>query len=102
MPPRHSTTLFSPISQVLDGWTPPAIVVLGDESAGKSTILEQLAMLPVFPRKKRFCTRLAIHVHVGLNQGRDGPLPSSLPSWHVCIRVSIHTRAQMQGSGIRV
>jgi len=54
------------LASVLDGWTPPAIVVLGDESAGKSTVLEQLAMLPVFPRKKRFCTRLAIHVHVGL------------------------------------
>jgi len=30
---------------------PPAVIVVGDESAGKSTILEQLAMLPVFPRK---------------------------------------------------
>ena len=52
------------LASVLDGWEPPAVIVVGDESAGKSTILEQLAMLPVFPRKKRFCTRLAIHVRL--------------------------------------
>lgn len=52
------------LASVLDGWQPPAVIVVGDESAGKSTILEQLAMLPVFPRKKRFCTRLAIHVRL--------------------------------------
>ena len=33
-----------------------------EESAGKSTILEMLAMLPFFPRKRRCCTRLAIHL----------------------------------------
>lgn len=52
------------LHSVLDGWTPPKIVVIGDESAGKSTILEHLASLPVFPRKKRFCTRLAIHLRL--------------------------------------
>lgn len=52
------------LSSVLDGWTPPKVVVIGDESSGKSTILEQLSMLPIFPRKKRFCTRSAIHVRL--------------------------------------
>lgn len=52
------------LSSVFDGWTPPKIVVLGDESAGKSTLLEMLAMMPIFPRKRRFCTRLAIHLRL--------------------------------------
>lgn len=39
------------------------------ESAGKSTILEQLAMLPFFPRKRRCCTRLAIHVRLRRTPG---------------------------------
>lgn len=48
------------LCSVLEGWRPPRIVVVGDESAGKSTILEQLANVPIFPRKRRFCTRMAI------------------------------------------
>ncbi|KAL1499354.1 hypothetical protein AB1Y20_011561 [Prymnesium parvum] len=44
--------------------TPPKIVVIGDESAGKSTVLEQLIKMPLFPRKKTFCTRLPIHVRL--------------------------------------
>ena len=44
--------------------TPPKIVVIGDESSGKSTVLEQLIRMPLFPRKKTFCTRLPIHVRL--------------------------------------
>eukprot|EP00927_Polykrikos_kofoidii_P081335 TRINITY_DN785_c0_g1_i3.p1 TRINITY_DN785_c0_g1~~TRINITY_DN785_c0_g1_i3.p1 ORF type:complete len:848 (-),score=137.23 TRINITY_DN785_c0_g1_i3:190-2583(-) len=55
------------LRSVLDGWTPPKVVTFGDEGAGKSTVLEQLAMLPVFPRKRRFCTRLAIHLRLRRN-----------------------------------
>ena len=61
-------TVLDPIrdvlAEVLDGWTPPQIVVIGDESAGKSTVLEQLTMFPVFPRSRRFCTRCAIHLRL--------------------------------------
>ncbi|CAE7563208.1 MX2 [Symbiodinium sp. CCMP2456] len=53
--------------EVLDGWTPQRMIVVGDESAGKSTILEMLAMLPIFPRKRRFCTRLATHLRLRRN-----------------------------------
>mmetsp|Transcript_5757 Transcript_5757/g.20045 ORF Transcript_5757/g.20045 Transcript_5757/m.20045 type:complete len:846 (-) Transcript_5757:1193-3730(-) len=60
------------LASCLDGWEPPRIVVVGDESTGKSTLLEQLAMLPVFPRKKRFCTRMAIHLRLR----RDADLPA--------------------------
>eukprot|EP00439_Symbiodinium_sp_Y106_P044919 s3521_g5.t1 len=53
--------------EALDGWTPQRMIVVGDESAGKSTILEMLAMLPIFPRKRRFCTRLATHLRLRRN-----------------------------------
>ena len=44
--------------------TPPKVVVIGDESSGKSTVLEQLIRMPLFPRRKTFCTRLPIHVRL--------------------------------------
>jgi len=49
-------------------WQPPALVVLGNEKSGKSTLLERLAMMPIFPKAKQICTRLAIHVRL-----RRGP-----------------------------
>ena len=52
------------LREVLEGWEPPRIVVIGDESAGKSTILEQLANVPIFPRKRRFCTRMPIELRL--------------------------------------
>lgn len=52
------------LHEVLEGWEPPRIVVIGDESAGKSTILEQLANVPIFPRKRRFCTRMPIELRL--------------------------------------
>ena len=48
----------------LDGWTPPMIVVVGEENSGKSTLLERLAMMPLFPRDERICTKLQIHVRL--------------------------------------
>jgi hypothetical protein len=39
-------------------------VVIGQESSGKSTLLERLAMMPIFPRDRRLCTRLPIHVRL--------------------------------------
>jgi hypothetical protein len=50
------------LEKVLAGWEPPKFVVVGGESAGKSTFLEQLLMLPLFPRNLSFCTRMAVHV----------------------------------------
>jgi hypothetical protein len=52
------------LKQTLHGWQPPQLVVIGQESSGKSTLLERLAMMPIFPRDRRFCTRLPIHVRL--------------------------------------
>ncbi|KAJ0399965.1 hypothetical protein ATCC90586_002156 [Pythium insidiosum] len=40
----------------------PQIVVVGQESSGKSSVLEALAMMPLFPRDEQICTRLPIHL----------------------------------------
>ena len=65
--------------------TPPKIVVIGDESSGKSTVLEQLMRMPLFPRKQEFCTRLPIHVRLR----RPDPASSESPS----VKMSVITAA---------
>jgi WD40 repeat protein len=50
------------LSSMLDGWSPPQVVVMGNENSGKSTLLERLAMIPLFPRDKILCTRMPIEV----------------------------------------
>jgi hypothetical protein len=42
----------------------PQIVVLGNESSGKSTVLERIMGFPIFPRDKKLCTRCVIRVHL--------------------------------------
>jgi len=44
------------LNESLNGWEPPVIVVFGDESSGKSTILDRIAMLPLFPKGEDLCT----------------------------------------------
>ncbi|POM59808.1 hypothetical protein PHPALM_31408 [Phytophthora palmivora] len=48
------------IGHPLTDLTLPQIVVIGQESSGKSSVLESLAMLPLFPRDSDICTRLPI------------------------------------------
>ena len=52
------------ISETMGGEEPPIIIVLGTQSSGKSTILERMIMLPIFPRDAGLCTRVAIKVHL--------------------------------------
>ena len=56
------------IAQSLDGWNPPVVIVIGDESSGKSTLLHRLSWQPYFPRGGSICTRLPIMV--SLRSGR--------------------------------
>ena len=48
----------------LEGWDTPVVVVFGEENTGKSTILERLAMRPIFPKAEGFCTRVPIRVRL--------------------------------------
>eukprot|EP01040_Poterioochromonas_malhamensis_P005109 gene5110-5472_t len=43
---------------------PPKIIVVGNESHGKSTLLERIVNLPIFPKAKGICTRCIIRVHL--------------------------------------
>ncbi len=56
------------LAQCLDGWQPPALVVVGNEKSGKSSQLERLCMMPMFPHDEAICTRLPIQVRL-----RRGP-----------------------------
>ena len=56
----------------LDGWQPPQLVVVGEESSGKSSVLERLMMTPLLPRADNICTRLPIHVRLR-RSGRAEP-----------------------------
>jgi hypothetical protein len=40
--------------------TLPRVVVIGNESSGKSSTLERIAMFPFFPRDRDLCTRMPI------------------------------------------
>jgi hypothetical protein len=42
----------------------PKIIVIGNESHGKSTLLERIIGLPLFPKEKGICTRCVIRVHL--------------------------------------
>ncbi len=42
----------------------PQIIVVGQESSGKSSVLERLAMLQFFPRGKNITTRMPIEVRL--------------------------------------
>jgi hypothetical protein len=52
------------LAETLDGWQPPQLVVVGQESSGKSSVLERLMMTPLLPRDDNICTRLPIHVRL--------------------------------------
>jgi GTP-binding protein EngB required for normal cell division len=64
----HLDPLRKLLARSLDGWEPPQLVVVGNENAGKSSVLERLCMIPIFPRDEQLCTRMPIHVRL-----RRGP-----------------------------
>ena len=48
------------LSTLLNGWKTPVVMVLGNESSGKSSVLDRLAMMPLLPRGEETCTRMLI------------------------------------------
>ena len=56
--------LRAELAQALEGWDTPIVVVFGPQNAGKSTLLERLAMLPIFPKGEGLCTRVPIRIRL--------------------------------------
>lgn len=52
------------LSHTLKGWDTPMIVVFGAQNAGKSSLLERLCMIELFPKGKGLCTRLPIRIRM--------------------------------------
>ncbi len=65
---RRVFNVLDPLRNILEtslgGWQPPQVVVIGEENSGKSSVLERIAMMPIFPRNQRLCTRMPIHVRL--------------------------------------
>lgn len=68
---RDLCKVFSVLDQVRDilhetlgEWEPPRLVVLGAENSGKSTLLERLCLMPLFPHDRKICTRMAVRLSI--------------------------------------
>ena len=73
----------------------PRIVCVGEESSGKSSTLERMAMMPVFPRHETLCTRVPIELRMRYRE--ENALPERF-------RESGHATLRLQpgpGSGLK-
>jgi hypothetical protein len=73
------------LAETLDGWQPPQLVVVGQESSGKSSVLERLMMTPLLPRDDDICTRLPIHVRL---RRSDKAMPPKLEVYNVSAKAT--------------
>ena len=91
--------IFDPLKlqalDVLGGLAPPKIVVIGEQSHGKSTLLEMIIKMPIFPRRMRFCTRMAIHVRLR-RPSAEGEAPS------VTMSVRNNESSRIEGTSERI
>ena len=56
-------TIFNTTDKTLENkYKIPTVVVIGAESSGKSSLLENITKCPVFPRNARICTKMPIHL----------------------------------------
>jgi len=64
----------------------PRIVCVGEESSGKSSTLERMAMMPVFPRHETLCTRVPIELRMRYRE--ENALPERFrESGHATLRL---------------
>ena len=52
------------LSPTLDDWAPPQVVVVGQDTSGKSTLLERISQMPLFPRGCDECCGTPIRVQL--------------------------------------
>ena len=69
----HLDPIRADLGSKLSGWKPPVVVVFGEESCSKSTILERIAMVPLFPKGEELCTRLPILIQLRNNRTLQKP-----------------------------
>lgn len=48
--------------QDIDQYTLPKVIVIGNESSGKSSLLENITKCQLFPRDSKLCTKCPVHV----------------------------------------
>mmetsp|Transcript_35316 Transcript_35316/g.88298 ORF Transcript_35316/g.88298 Transcript_35316/m.88298 type:complete len:985 (-) Transcript_35316:594-3548(-) len=61
------------LQQALMAVSPPQVIVFGPQSAGKSSVLERLAMRPIFPRGTGLKTKVAVHVRLRWSLTSEAP-----------------------------
>jgi hypothetical protein len=49
----------------------PKVIVIGAESAGKSSLLENITKCPIFPRNSSICTKMPIHLKLNTNLNKN-------------------------------
>lgn len=52
--------LFTP--EEITNYKLPKVIVIGNESSGKSSLLENITKLQIFPRDSKLCTKCPVHV----------------------------------------
>ena len=76
---RELFDLIDPLGELLAAtlkdWKTPMVMVFGNETSGKSSLLERLAMMPILPRGEETCTRLPILLKL---RHTDQPKPTAL------------------------
>ena len=77
------------LARTLEGWQTPQLVVIGNEKTGKSTLLERLCMMPLFPHAEEICTRMRIQVRL---RRTERPAPVKLEV------INLKTGSQQKGS----
>ncbi|MBM4292866.1 MAG: hypothetical protein FJ138_16815, partial [Deltaproteobacteria bacterium] len=65
------------LGETLKGWDTPVVVVFGPQNAGKSTLLERLAMMSLFPKGEGLCTRVPVRIRLRTGDAR----PPKLSVW---------------------
>lgn len=51
----------------------PKVIVIGAESSGKSSLMENITKCPIFPRNSGICTRQPIHLKLAGLNGDEEP-----------------------------
>jgi hypothetical protein len=93
--PQELSKIYTAMDRMSDDLTklgapqPPIICVIGNESCGKSTLLEALIRMPLFPRATSFCTRMPIYVRL------RRPTSAGEPT----VRMSVQDRAGLTVGG---